>query len=262
MMTDQAINFAERDGVNLAYIEAGTGEPALVFVHGWTCNLSHWRHQTAEFSKDHRVLAVDLRGHGQSARPDQDYSIQGFADDVDWLIQTLGLSRPVVVGHSMGGVVAAALARKSPGSVCAVILIDSPIVPFGPQLRPVVDGILQGLKGPGYRQLAEGFLRSFMFSEQDAPDLREEIVSSSILTPQQVMHSALASTFEAAALQGPLPVPSLFIRAATQYASADQIREHIPGIEITEIDCAHFVQLFSPEETNEAIRKFLESLPG
>jgi pimeloyl-ACP methyl ester carboxylesterase len=101
-----------------------------------------------------------------------------------------------------------------------------------------------------------------MFSEQDAPDLREEIVSSSILTPQQVMHSALASTFEAAALQGPLPVPSLFIRAATQYASADQIREHIPGIEITEIDCAHFVQLFSPEETNEAIRKFLESLPG
>jgi pimeloyl-ACP methyl ester carboxylesterase len=101
-----------------------------------------------------------------------------------------------------------------------------------------------------------------MFNEADAPELREEIVNSSVLTPQRVMYSALASTFETSArLRGPLPVPSLFIRAATQYASADQIREHIPAIEVAEIDCAHFVQLFSPGETNQAIRRFLEGLP-
>jgi pimeloyl-ACP methyl ester carboxylesterase len=260
MVTAQDVKFADRDGVRLAYTDAGAGEPALVFVHGWTCNLSHWRHQVAEFTDTNRVVALDLRGHGESDKPEQDYSIDGFAEDVAWLIGQLGLKRPVVIGHSMGGIVAAALAQKHPDTVRAVVLVDSPVVPFGPQLQPVTHGVLQGLKGPGYKQFAEGFLRQFMFREDDTPELREEIVNSSLLTPQHVMHSALAGTFEAsAALRGSLPVPSLFLRASTHYATEEQIREHLPGIEVTEIDCAHFVQLFSPEETNRAIRKFLES---
>jgi pimeloyl-ACP methyl ester carboxylesterase len=163
----------------------------------------------------------------------------------------------------MGGVIAASVAREHTGSTRGVVLVDAPIVPLSPELRPVVDGILTGLQGPGYRQLAEGFLRQFMFNEASSPGLQEEIVGSSLQTPQRVMHTAIGSTFEAAsALRGPLPVPSLFIRAVTQYASPEQIREHLPGIEVAEVDAAHFLQLEKPEETNRIIRKFVEALPN
>jgi pimeloyl-ACP methyl ester carboxylesterase len=261
-MVADTVKFATRDGVKLAYVEAGSGDPAIVFVHGWTCNFSHWRHQVPEFANKHRVVALDLRGHGQSEKPEQDYGIGEFADDVAWMIGELGLERPVVVGHSMGGVIAANIARRHPGSTRGVVLVDSPVAPLGPQLKPVADGLLASLQTPGYRQLAEGFLRQFMFNEGSDSALIEEIAESSLRTPQRVMHTALASTFkENESVRGALPVPSLFIRAATQYAPADQIRDLLPGIEITEVDCAHFVQLEKPEETNRLIRQFVEDLP-
>lgn len=263
MVTSDVLNFATRDGVKLAHIDTGVGEPALVFVHGWTCNYSHWRDQVAEFSKNHRVVALDLRGHGQSDKPDQDYSVGEFADDVAWLIGELDLHRPVVIGHSMGGVIAAQLARRHSAATRGVILVDAPIVPFGPELRPVADGVLAGLQSQNYKQLAEGFLRQFMFNEASDPALKEEIVESSLRTPQRVMHTAIASVFgEIANLGGPLPVPSMFVRAATQYASPEQIREWLPGIEIAEVDSAHFLQLEKPEETNRIIADFVKGLPS
>jgi pimeloyl-ACP methyl ester carboxylesterase len=75
----------QRDGTGLAYAESGGGDPTFVFVHGWTCNHTHFAPQVAHFAKDHRVVAVDLRGHGASDTPVQRYTVQGFADDVVWI---------------------------------------------------------------------------------------------------------------------------------------------------------------------------------
>jgi pimeloyl-ACP methyl ester carboxylesterase len=261
-MVTESVKFAARDGVKLAYTDAGTGEPALVFVHGWTCDLSHWRHQVPAFVNEHRVVALDLRGHGQSDKPDQDYGVGQFAEDVAWLIAELGLERPVVVGHSMGGVIAAELAEKHPVATRGVVLVDAPIVPLGAELQPVLDGLLAGLRSPSYKQLADTFLRQFMFNEASDPALKDEIAESSLLTPQRVMHTAIESVFARREQEpGPLPVPSLFIRAATQYATPEQIRAQLPGIEVAEVDCAHFLQLEKPEETNQLIRNFVEALP-
>ena len=81
-MTDLALREVRRDGTALAYAEAGVGAPTLVFVHGWTCNRTHFAPQVAQFAPRHRVIAVDLRGHGASDAPEQRYTISGFADDV------------------------------------------------------------------------------------------------------------------------------------------------------------------------------------
>jgi pimeloyl-ACP methyl ester carboxylesterase len=161
----------------------------------------------------------------------------------------------------MGGVIAAELAQKHPEAARGVVLVDAPIVPLGPALRPVLDGLLAGLRSPSYERLADTFLRQFMFNEESDPALKDEIAESSMLTPQRVMHTAIESVFAGGGREAePLPVPSLFIRAATQYATSEQIRAQLPGIEVAEVDCAHFIQLEKPEETNRIVRKFIEAL--
>jgi pimeloyl-ACP methyl ester carboxylesterase len=64
-----------RDGVRLAYEESGSGSPPIVLVHGWTCNHTYFSPQREHFSKRHRVIAVDLRGHGESDKPHGSYAI-------------------------------------------------------------------------------------------------------------------------------------------------------------------------------------------
>ena len=75
--------FAEHDGVKLFYEEAGSGDPPLVFVHGWCCDHTYFQPQFDHFKSSHRVIAVDLRGHGQSDKPQISYTMDLFADAID-----------------------------------------------------------------------------------------------------------------------------------------------------------------------------------
>src|SRR6476659_7787309 len=92
-----------RDGVALAYDEAGRGDPPIVLVQCWTCDYTSFAPQFHHFSSAQRVIAVDLRGHGESDKPRQAYTVAGFGDDLVWLCRELGVAKPVVIGHSMGG---------------------------------------------------------------------------------------------------------------------------------------------------------------
>ncbi len=102
-----------RHGVALFYEEKGTGEPSVLLVHGWCCDHTYFAPQLGHFAgRGHRVVAVDLRGHGRSDKPHQEYTMQIFADDLAWVCERIGLEKPVVVGHSMGGIVAFNLAAR------------------------------------------------------------------------------------------------------------------------------------------------------
>ena len=155
-------NTVDREGVRLSYLESGSGDPALLFIHGWCCDATHWRKQLAALDGDHRVLALDLRGHGESAKPDQDYTIDEFAEDMGWLCQELALERPVIVGHSMGGVIALNMVRRWPQLARAVVFVDAGITPFPKQFRPMVDSMIEALKSPGYRDVAANFVKRFI----------------------------------------------------------------------------------------------------
>ena len=96
-----------RDGVTLFCEQAPGDEPPILLVHGWCCDHTYFVPQFEHFaSRGHRVVAVDLRGHGRSDKPQQGYTMQLFADDLAWICQRIGVEKPVVVGHSMGGIVA------------------------------------------------------------------------------------------------------------------------------------------------------------
>jgi pimeloyl-ACP methyl ester carboxylesterase len=204
---------------------------------------------------------VDLRGHGESDKPDQDYAIPAFVDDVAWLITEIGLDRPVLIGHSMGGCIGLNLAHRHAELVGGLVMIDSPVIPPTDELSGLVDRILTGFRGPEYKETAATFVRSFMFNENSDPALRDEVVAGISSAPQRLMYTAIESTLSEGNLPaGPISVPALFIRAVTHTAPAEEISSRYGGLQVVEVNAAHFLQLEQPTETNRIIRQFLEGL--
>jgi len=89
------------DGVKLSYIEAGAGRP-LVLVPGWSQTAAQFRHQIEGLSSTYRVIALDMRGHGESDKPAHGYRIQRLAKDVRDVLEALDLRDVAILGHSMG----------------------------------------------------------------------------------------------------------------------------------------------------------------
>jgi len=108
------------------YREAGSGFP-VVLVHGFTGNARNWALTVPALADRFRTVSVDLRGHGQSAKPtrEEDYRQESMADDVYQLLQHLGISDCYLVGHSMGGMVAQLLTLAHPDVVRALVLVDT-----------------------------------------------------------------------------------------------------------------------------------------
>jgi pimeloyl-ACP methyl ester carboxylesterase len=106
--------------------DGGTGEPALVLVHGLGSDLEVWRAQLDRLRSSRRVVAYDQRGHGGSTPPrDGVYTIAALADDLDAVVRGLGLRRVVLVGHSMSGAVLSAWAGDHPAQVAGLVYVDA-----------------------------------------------------------------------------------------------------------------------------------------
>ena len=106
-----------KDGVPISYEVYGSGEPTLVFVHGWSCDARYWRAQVQHFSKKHRVVTLDLAGHGHSGITRSHYTMSAFGEDVRAVTEATGSRSVILMGHSMGGSVIAEAARLMPNRV-------------------------------------------------------------------------------------------------------------------------------------------------
>jgi pimeloyl-ACP methyl ester carboxylesterase len=115
-----------RDGVALAYEEAGSGAPPIVLVHDLGSDHTCFACQFEHFSHRHRTVAVDLRGHGQSGGPRGACAVDLLADDLAWLCYELGLYRPVLLGRGLGGKVALDLAARYPDLPSACVVVPDP----------------------------------------------------------------------------------------------------------------------------------------
>jgi len=116
--------FAEVDGLKMHYLVAGTGSPVLL-LHGYAQNSRMWRPLMAELAKTHTVIAPDLRGFGDSGKPEGGYDKKTMAKDVHALVTSLGHKRVGVVGHDIGLMVAYAYAALYPAEVDRIVLMDA-----------------------------------------------------------------------------------------------------------------------------------------
>ena len=113
------------DGIEIRYDVAGSGSPAIVFVHGWSCDRTYWREQMTAFAARHLVVAIDLAGHGESGIGRASWTMPAFGDDTVAVVEQLGLERVVLVGHSMGGDVVTEAALRLGDRVAGVVWVDT-----------------------------------------------------------------------------------------------------------------------------------------
>ena len=106
-------------------IQWGTQGTPIICVHGITANAFYFQALADALASDHRVFAYDLRGRGDSDKPEQGYNIPIHAADLSELIDELGLERPVVIGHSLGALIALYFAAHYPEKLSKLVLIDA-----------------------------------------------------------------------------------------------------------------------------------------
>ena len=142
--------FLSHEGVSLRYDRTGGG-PAVLLIHGWTCNRTFWERQAQALRDRHTVITVDLRGHGESSRPRTGYSIGAMAGDLEHLVRALKVPRIAIVGWSMGGIIAQELARRLGERASALVLVCS-----------TPGGLEDEKEAPEYRAGIAGDCRAFL----------------------------------------------------------------------------------------------------
>ena len=113
------------DGVHVQYRVYGSGEPALVFIHGWSCDSNYWREQVARVQQKYTLVTVDLAGHGGTDGNRTDWTMAQFGQDVATALSAVPNKQIILVGHSMGGPVAIEAARLLKGRVIGIIGVDT-----------------------------------------------------------------------------------------------------------------------------------------
>lgn len=231
----------------------------MVFVHGWCGDHSAFAPQIEHFARTHRVVAPDLRGHGASD-PAASYDIADFADDVAWVSRRLDLDRPVVVGHSMGGMVAVEAAAAYPDVFPAAVALDAPVVD-DPILAAGVDYQLELFGGPRREHEGPDFLRSVLWGPYDDQDRATSIIASMMQTPAEVALPSLAALKtwvpRRRLLDCAQPVLCVHIRGGGP-TDPTSLAIDRPNVMVAQtIGAGHFIQLEVADQVNAMIERFL-----
>lgn len=245
-------------------------ELALVCIHGISSNSRSWRHQLSGLSERYRVIAWDGPGYGQSDDPPEPLAIADYADYLVRFLDNLGLKKVVIIGLSMGGVIAQEFYRRHTGRVRALILADTNT---GGGARPEAERRVR-LEA---RLKATETMTPAQMAQERGPKLLSPFASPELLAEvtaiigevHMVGFRSAAIALDAADTRAVLPtisVPTLILwgehDSVTPRPEADTLHEAIPGALFEVIPGAgHLSNLENPAAFNRAVLEFLDSQP-
>ncbi|HEX2733952.1 MAG TPA: alpha/beta hydrolase [Polyangiaceae bacterium] len=250
-----------RNGVALGYEEAGKGSPALLLVHGWGLDRSALRPTFDWACRTRRVVAVDLRGFGESDKPKGLYPIAQFADDLAFTIETLELGASLVIGHSLGGSVVLDLAARHPALVAAAALLEPMVVP-APGVLAGLQPMLAGVRSSSYRERASGVM-SYLTQGEFPPDARQRLMELAANCEQHVLVSALEGllAYDSGAAASKVRCPLLYVGTTTVYADLQRFQRLCPQLEVEQLaGLGHYFPLQAPEALHQVLEHFIRDL--
>jgi non-heme chloroperoxidase len=250
-------------GTTLHYDDSGRGR-ALLFLHGWGTSGRAWDAQRAAFAPDHRVVTLDWRGCGRSGRPPDGHTTAGVVGDLVELVPRLGLSRPVVIGSSIGAAFATELALARPDLVGGVVAVDGPA--FWPSLGMDVADLRARLAADRAGFLAEWVPQWFAPGAPAglAAAAIAEILASGVEIDEQFVAFA---TYDPRPALPRLAVPIHYVHGALDteipVAVAHECAALTPGARVSVIDGAgHMPHQERPDAFDAALRTALARPTG
>lgn len=267
------------DGVGLNLLEAGSGAP-LLLIPGWSQTAAMFRHQLDGLSDRYRVMALDLRGHGESDKPTHGYRVSRLACDLHEVLEALGLDSLAVLGHSMGNAVLwSHFELFGRDRFSKLVIAEQPPTLLA---RPgwsaeardragcITDGAELGrncdaLIGADSRNFSAAFVEG-MLSPGVSPADRRFIVEENLRMPRMAAAALLQDTAMAdwRDLIPRIDIPTLIIAgraSVVPFASQEWIQSQIPGAQLegfaAEEGGSHFMFWENPEKFNRVVAEFL-----
>ncbi|MGW1682370.1 alpha/beta fold hydrolase [Saccharopolyspora sp. NPDC002376] len=251
------------DGTSLAYRVVGHGPRPLVLVHSLALDGSWFEPLAAELGDAFRCVVPDLRGHGTSAGTPDSISLAALADDVALIAEQLGLTRFPVVGISLGGMVAQALAHRRPGAVEAAVLIATTGA-YDDNARAGALARAEAARAPGGLAALSDMTMTRWFGESRRPDPLIARARDQFLDGDPAIHGAFLEAMTAVGeFDVPPSVPALVIGGtddvSTPRAVIENLHTRIPHSRLRFAPGGHLAAFTHPAPVAALLREFLDS---
>lgn len=259
------------NNISISYTDAGPAEaPAIIFIHGFPLNKSMWDKQLDALKDQYRVIAFDVRGHGNSDSGSEHFSIDIFVSDLIGFMDNLAIKKAILCGLSMGGYIAINAAEKHPDLFDALILSDTSCTADTTEAKHRRIMAIEDIKLNGIQNFADESLKnlfapeSFISKSQEISAVRDMIVNTSCQSIYNAMH-ALAMRRETCSRLHEIKIPVLILVGIddkiTPLSSAKTLNENIADSKLNIIENAgHLSNLENPYEFNYLIKKFIDTV--
>ena len=259
--------YIERDGVKVYYESYGQGVP-VVFLHPFSTNGYIWYFQTFTFARDYRCVIVDHRGHGRSDKPASGYAIREMSRDVAAILDALGIDKAVLVGNSIGGMIAMQFNLDFPDRVIGNLILSSG-TNLAASMPPEAGAAFQEDLEAAFRGLLDGTVSAR--SKKERPEILDLMNASFMIEenfPHAVFHASAADpegvfNWDVSDRLREISRPTLVIAGEEDQGTPVEVNQfladQIPGAEIKIIpEVGHFYQLERPVDFNNELREFLK----
>ena len=261
--------YAKSNGVNIYYETHGQGGP-IVFLHPFSTNGYIWYFQVFPFAQTNQCVVIDERGHGRSDKPQQGYAIKEMAKDVAAVLDELKIDKTVLVGNSIGGMIAMQFNLDYPDRVLGNVIVSSG-TGLGQNMPPEAAEAFQKDYQGAFGALLEGAVSAK--TKQERGEILDLMKAHIMIEGNFPRHAFMAASQDPSGVFNwnirdqlkNIRKPTLVLAGEEDQATTVEVNkvlaDNIPGAELRVIkDVGHFYQLEKPREFNGVLRQFLNQV--
>ena len=256
-----------KNGISLEYLDRGEGD-VILLLHGLGSTKADWDLQLEPFSEEFRIIAPDLRGHGNSSKPENKdaYGIPECAEDMKLLLDELGISKCMLVGFSMGGAVAFEMAVRYESMISKMVIVNTApdFNALGEMGEQMIKERTEMLRSQGMNAMAEKVAEG-MFPEEVQKPLRDAFYQRASANDLEAYYNSFITLMDWGIGEKVknIEVPSLVVASDMDYTPVELKESYTKKMKNARLvvirNSRHGVTMDQPEQFNEALLKFFRS---